>query len=54
MRTTTWKAKIAVFTIRHSKNSRPYRWCYDAGAEHACYLERHGLDRPAPVLPAAA
>src|SRR6266516_6811649 len=31
-------AQIIAFTIRHNKNARPYRWGYDADAEHARYL----------------
>lgn len=49
------EAKITAFTIRHNKNARPYRWSYDAGAEHARYLERHPQPGPLPaVLPEAA
>jgi transposase len=33
--------KITVFTIRHNKTARPYKWSYDAEAEHARYLTRH-------------
>lgn len=35
------EAKITAFAIRHNKNARPYKWSYDAGAEHARYLARH-------------
>ena len=35
------EAKIIAFTMRHNKNARPYRWSYDADADHARYLERH-------------
>jgi len=35
------EAKITAFTIRHNKNARPYRWGYDADADHARYLQRH-------------
>lgn len=48
------EAKITAFTIRHNKNARPYRWSYDADAEHARYLERHPQPEPAPALLAAA
>jgi hypothetical protein len=48
------EAKITAFTIRHNKNARPYRWSYDADAEHARYLERHLSLEPAPALPQAA
>jgi transposase len=42
------EAQITAFTIRHNKNARPYKWGYDADAEHARYLERH--PQPGPVL----
>jgi len=49
------EAKITSFTIRHNKNARPYRWNYDADAEHARYLERHPQPGPLPAaLPEAA
>ena len=49
------EAKITAFTIRHNKNARPYRWSYDADAEHARYLERHPEPGPLPAaLPEAA
>jgi transposase len=48
------EAKITTFTIRYNKNARPYRWSYDADAEHARYLERHLSPEPAPALPEAA
>ncbi len=44
------ETKITTFTIRHNKNARPYKWSYDADAEHARYLERH----PEPEPPHAA
>src|ERR1017187_3585608 len=47
-------AKITAFTIRHNKNARPYKWSYDADAEHARYLERHLSPEPAPALSQAA
>jgi transposase len=48
-------AKITAFTIRYNKNARPYRWGYDADAEHARYLERHRQPEPLPAaLPEAA
>ena len=31
-------AKITAFTVRHNRTARPYRWRYDADAEHARYL----------------
>jgi transposase len=48
------EAKITAFTIRHNKHARPYRWSYDADAEHARYLQRHPSSEPAPALPDAA
>jgi transposase len=48
------EAKITAFTIRHNKNARPYRWSYDAGADHARYLERHTGPEPEPALQDAA
>jgi len=41
------EAKITAFTIRYNKNARPYRWSYDADADHARYLERHHGSQPA-------
>jgi hypothetical protein len=35
-------------------NARPYKWNYDADAEHASYLERHAQPEAAPLLPEAA
>jgi transposase len=35
------EAQITEFTIRHNETARPYRWSYNADAEHARYLERH-------------
>ncbi len=46
------EARITVFTIRHNKNARPYKWSYDADAEHARYLERH--PQPEAAIPKAA
>jgi hypothetical protein len=49
------EAKITAFTIRHNKNARPYRWSYNADAEHARCLERHPQPGPLPAaLPEAA
>jgi transposase len=47
-------AKITAFTIRHNKHARPYKWSYDADADHARYLERHPRAEPAPILQEAA
>jgi transposase len=48
------EAKITAFTIRHNKHARPYRWSYDADADHARYLERHRQPEPVPALTEAA
>ena len=48
------EAKITTFTIRYNKTARPYRWSYDADAEHARYLERHPQPKPVPSPPEAA
>lgn len=41
---------ITAFTIRHNTTAQPYRWSYDADAEHTRYLERH----PHPINPTRA
>ena len=46
------EAKITALTIRHNKTARPYKWSYNADAEHARYLARHPQDGSS--LPAAA
>src|ERR1035441_1784036 len=46
--------KITVFTIRYNRTARPWRWAYDARADHARYLARHSGQHPAPPEPAAA
>ncbi len=33
--------QITEFTIKHNKTAHPYKWSYDADADHARYLERH-------------
>lgn len=48
------EAKITALTIRHNKTARPYRRSYDAGADHARYLERHPRPEPATVLAEAS
>jgi len=48
------EARITAFTIRHNKNARPYKWSYDADAEHARYLERHPQPEAVSALPEAA
>jgi hypothetical protein len=35
------EAQITEFTIRHNQTAHPYKWSYDADADHARYLERH-------------
>jgi hypothetical protein len=44
-------AKITGVTIRYNKNARPYKWSYDADADHARYLLRH---RQPELVPAPA
>jgi transposase len=40
--------QITEFTIGYNKTARPWKWKYDADAEHARYLARHpGKDTPA-------
>lgn len=34
-------AQITDFTIRWNETAHPFKWKYDADAEHARYLERH-------------
>ncbi len=48
------EAKITAFTIAHNENARPYKWGYDADAEHARYLQRHPPPEPLTALPEAA
>ena len=51
-------AKITDFTIRYNRTARPWKWAYDARADHAAYLVRHhSPDREpasAQTLPQAA
>jgi transposase len=51
-------AKITDFTIRYNRTARPWKWAYDARADHAAYLVRHHApDRQpasAQTLPQAA
>ncbi|MFB7554473.1 hypothetical protein [Streptomyces brevispora] len=35
------KTQITAYTVRYNRTARPYRWRYEADAEHARYLERH-------------
>ena len=34
--------KITAFAIRYNRTARPWTWSYDARADHAAYLARHG------------
>jgi transposase len=43
------EAKITAFTIQYNQTAHPYKWRYDADADHARYLQRH----PQPVSQAA-
>jgi hypothetical protein len=45
------ETRITAFTIRHNKRARPYKWSYDADAEHARYLERHPQPEHRPPSP---
>ncbi|MGI5133588.1 IS630 family transposase [Streptomyces sp. CA-106110] len=40
------EAQITAYTVDYNRTARPYRWRYDADAEHARYLDRH--PQPAP------
>ncbi|MGO9502822.1 MAG: hypothetical protein ACLPUO_14905 [Streptosporangiaceae bacterium] len=47
--------KITDFTIRYNRTARPWKWAYDARADHAAYLARrapHGSS--AATIPATA
>jgi hypothetical protein len=33
--------KITDFAIRYNRTARPFTWTYNAGADHARYLDRH-------------
>ena len=45
---------ITAFTIRRSKRARRCKRSYDAGAEHARYLERRPRPEPQTARPEAA
>ena len=45
------EARITEFTIGYNKTAHPWKWKYDADAEHARYLERH--PRKDTITPAA-
>src|ERR1022692_3116429 len=46
--------KITVFTIRYNRTARPWRWVYDARADHARPPPRHSGQHPATPEPPAA
>ncbi len=46
-------AKITGFTIRYNRTARPWKWAYDARADHASHLARHSGQHPATPEPAA-
>jgi transposase len=46
--------KITDFTIRYNRTARPWKWAYDARADHARYLARHSSQHPATPEPTAA
>ncbi len=46
--------KITGFAVRYNRTARPWRWAYDARADHARYLARHSGRHPATPEPAAA
>jgi transposase len=35
------ETQITAFTVKYNKTARPYKWSYDADADHARYLARH-------------
>lgn len=37
------EARITEFTVNHNEIAHPYRWKYDADADHARYLERQSV-----------
>ena len=45
-------AKITGFAIRYNRTARPWKWAYDARADHARYRARHAV--AATTGPAAA
>jgi transposase len=42
------ETQITTHTIRYNRTARPYKWRYDADAEHARYLTRHPQPAPHP------
>jgi transposase len=45
------EAQITEFAVNHNETAHPYKWKYDADADHARYLERH--PRPESLTEAA-
>jgi transposase len=46
--------KITSFTIRYNRTARPWKWAYDARADHARHRARHRGQQPAATQPATA
>ena len=44
--------KITGFTIRYNRTAKPWKWAYDARADHARYHARHSGQHPATTEPA--
>jgi transposase len=44
--------KITAFTIRYNRTAQPWRWTYDARADHARYRARHSSPHPTTAEPA--
>jgi len=42
------ETQITAYTVRYNRTARPYKWRYDADAEHARYLTRHPQPAPHP------
>jgi transposase len=47
------ETQIIDFSLAHNETAEPYRWRYDAEAEHARYLDRHPTRQPDPTTEAA-
>jgi transposase len=45
--------KITDFTIRYNRTAKPWKWAYDARADHARYRTRHSGQHPATAQPTA-
>ncbi len=41
--------KITAFAIRYNRTAKPWKWAYDARADHARYLARHTSQHPTPA-----